>query len=147
MNSLFDETSYTEIKNRIQKIETTTQPQWGKMTAAQMFAHNIIPLEVVMEKRPPVGKPNFLMKLLFKKMMYNDKWYGKNLPTPAPFKVETEKEFEEEKQQLLVTIDEIYGQRNRDKWPTHAMFGDFTPQQTGQMLYKHLDHHLRQFGV
>ena len=147
MNSLLDEIAYTEVLDRINKIEATTAPQWGKMTAAQMFAHNVIPIEVVLEKRPPIGKPNFLMKLLFKKLMYNDKLYKKNMPTPKPFRTVEDKDFDTEKRNLVNVVNEMYNQRDRDKWPNHPVFGEFTREQTGKMIYKHLDHHLRQFGV
>jgi hypothetical protein len=147
MKSLFDETTYHDVISRINAIEEHTKPQWGKMNAAQMLAHNVIPVEVVLEKRPPVGKPNFLIKLLFKKMMYNDKLYKKNLPTPRPFRVEGDKDYTAEKSNLVGAVNEVYGLRNKTSWPKHPMFGEFNTQQTGQMLYKHLDHHLRQFGV
>ena len=147
MKSLFNESVFNETINRINSIDNSKDPQWGKMSAAQMFAHNVIPIEVVLEKRPPVGKPNFLMKLLFKKMLYNDKLFKKNMPTPKPFRIEEERDFETEKRNLIETVEEVYNLRGRDSWPKHPMFGTFTTVQTGQMLYKHLDHHLRQFGV
>ena len=147
MKSLFEESTYTDVLNRINSFNETTQSEWGKMTTAQMFAHNVIPVEVVLEKRPPIGKPNFLMKLLFKKMMYNDKLYKKNMPTPRPFKIEDDKDFTSEKETLVKNVKEIYAQRDKTEWPAHPMFGTFTQEQTGKMLFKHLDHHLRQFGV
>ncbi len=147
MKSLFDEPTHDAVLRRINAIEEKTIPQWGKMTAAQMFAHTVIPIEVVLEKRPPVGKPNFLMKWLFKKMMYNDRLFKKNMPTPRVFRIEEDKEYTIEKNNLLGAVNDAYGFRNKNTWPKHPMFGEFTTQQTGQMLFKHLDHHLRQFGV
>jgi len=147
MKSLFDESTYSEAQDRINKIESNKPPLWGKMTAAQMFSHTVIPFEIVLEKKPPVGKPNFLVKLLFKKMMYNDRLFRKNMPTPKPFRIEEDKNFDEEKQHLIAIVNETYGQRDRKKWPKHPIFGEFTSEQTGKILYKHLDHHLRQFDV
>ena len=147
MKSLFEESTYQETLARIETIKEDSQPVWGKMTAAQMFAHNVIPIEIVLDKRPPVGKPNFLMKLLFKKMMYNDKLFKKNMPTPRPFKVLDEKNYNTEKQHLINAVNEFYAMRERTNWTKHPMFGTFTTEQTGKMMFKHLDHHLRQFGV
>ena len=147
MKSLFDESTYSEVQDRINKIESNKSPLWGKMTAAQMFSHILVPVEVALEKKPPVGKPNFLMKLLFKKMMYDDRLFKKNMPTPKPFRIEEDKNFQEAKYKLIAVVNEAYRQRDQKNWPKHPIFGDFTTEQTGKMLYKHLDHHLRQFDV
>ena len=147
MDSIFDHSTYSTVLERINSLEESTQPVWGKMSVSQMLAHNVIPFDIVLEKRPPIGKPNFIMKLLFKKMMYNDKPFKRSLPTPGPFNIESSKDFNTEKQQLISVVNEVYTQKDKDKWPTHPMFGEFTSLQTGQLLFKHLDHHLRQFGV
>jgi len=80
-------------------------------------------------------------------MMYNDRLFKKNMPTPRPFRIEEDKNFEKEKYQLIAVLNEVYGQRDRKNWLKHPMFGEFTTEQTGKMMYKHLDHHLRQFDV
>ena len=69
------------------------------------------------------------------------------MPTPRVFRVEEDKDYTVEKNNLVGAVNEFYGSRNKNAWPKHPMFGEFTPQQTGQMMFKHLDHHLRQFGV
>ena len=79
--------------------------------------------------------------------MYNDKLWRKNLPTAPGFKITEKKDFNEEQTKLLGLINEVYEQRNRDKWQPHPVFGELTSEHWGQMQYKHLDHHLRQFGL
>lgn len=147
MKSIFEESTFNLVLDRVNNINADTTPLWGKMNSGQMFAHNVIPFEVALEKRSPIGKPNFLMKLLFKKMMYNDKLFKKNMPTSVDFLIKEDKNFEAEKQQLVSNIKEVFNQRNKNRWPNHPMFGEFTSDQIGKMLFKHLDHHLRQFGV
>jgi hypothetical protein len=147
MKSIFEEDTYNDVLQRINNIRENAAPEWGKMQAGQMFSHTKIPFEIVLEKRPPVGKSNFLMKLIFKKMMYNDKLFKKNMPTPKRFKISSDKDFNIEKQDLINSINDFYSQREKTDWPDHLMFGKFTADQTGQMMFKHLDHHLRQFGV
>lgn len=87
------------------------------------------------------------MARLFKKSMYSDKPWRKNLPTIKKFKVEDEREFEAEKKTLNELITAFHGRREQKEWNPHPMFGEFTPEQWGKMQYKHLDHHLRSFGV
>lgn len=79
--------------------------------------------------------------------MYNDKPWRKNLPTAPQLKVTETKNFETEKTQLVQLVDAFYDLKDREIWNPHPMFGKFTMEQWGKMEYKHLDHHLRQFGV
>lgn len=147
MKSIFNPEAYQEVVTRLNQLQPTSPRQWGKMTPAQMLCHCKPSIEILLEKRPPVGKPNWFFKLLFKKSFYNDTPWRKNLPTAKAFVVTEEKDFETEKKELSTLIDELYSQRNRKEWPEHAMLGKFTAEQYGQSMYKHLDHHLRQFNA
>lgn len=149
MKSLFEQDTYDEIMGRLQNISADAQPVWGKMNNGQMLRHCQFPLEVALEKRP-LPKPNFVMKLImksFKKSMYSDKPWKKGLPTTKMFKVEDEREFLKEKNALIDLVNEFYESRSTKTRKPHPAFGEFTYEQWGQMQYKHLDHHLRQFGV
>lgn len=149
MKSLFDQNAYTEIKERIGSLDETSQGLWGKMNVAQMCAHCQGALEIPLEHRT-LKKPNPLKKMLFKTFkasMYNDKPWKKNLPTVKDFVVSNSRDFGQEKQKLLGLIDEFYSQRDRQEWNEHPMFGRFTVEQMGMVQYKHLDHHLKQFGA
>jgi len=79
--------------------------------------------------------------------MYNDKPWRKGLPTAPQLKVVDDKDFKEEKAILEQLVDAFHQLDNREVWNPHPLFGKFTKEQYGQMEYKHLDHHLRQFGV
>ena len=147
MKNIFHPDTHNEVLSRLSKLKEDTPAQWGKMSAAQMLAHNIVPIEVLLETHPPVGKPNFLFKLLFKKMLYNDRLYKKNMPTPKAFKVENDCDFKTEKEKLEQTLKALHDKKDQTTWPKHVTFGHLTPEQNGQMIYKHLDHHLRQFGL
>ena len=149
MKSLFDKSTYNEVLNRIDKVDAETQPDWGKMNAGQMMRHCQMPLELALGKTT-IPKPNFIMKLLmksFKKGMYDDKLWKKGVPTPKQFRVEDERDFSIEKSKLTQLATEFYGTRDQKDREPHPGFGHFTYDQWGQMQYKHLDHHLRQFGV
>lgn len=149
MKSLFDEPTHQEVLERLNKIASETQPTWGKMNAGQMMRHCQLPFEVALGKTA-LAKPNFLMKLLmksFKKGMYNDKLWRQNQPTPKQFRVEDERDFTKEKSTLTALIDDFHKTKDQKERAPHPGFGYFTYDQWGQMQYKHLDHHLRQFGV
>ena len=149
MKSLFDSETRTEILNRIDKLSESSEREWGKMEVGQMLHHCQFPLKVALGKHT-IKKPNLFMRLMlkgFKKTMYDDKPWKPNLPTGPGFKVEDEKDFSEEKKVLIGLIDNFYWDRSQKDREPHPSFGYFTYDQWGQMQYKHLDHHLRQFGV
>ncbi len=147
MKSLFEEPALQEIENRINKLSNESSSLWGKMNVAQMFNHCQFPLKIALKKEHPKLKPNVLAKLFFKKSLYNNKPWRKNLPTHSKLKVVEQKEFDKEKQELLKLVAEFSNQRDKKEWDPHPMFGKFTNEQWGQMQYKHLDHHLQQFNV
>ena len=147
MKSIFDKEAFDEIKNRLAKLNENAERQWGKMNAGQMVHHCQGPLNIILEKTDYGLKPNWFVKTFFKKSLYNDKLWKKGLPTAPPFKEVEPRDFTVEKANLEALLDELGAQRNRENWQPHPMFGRFTKQQWGQMQYKHLDHHLRQFGA
>lgn len=147
MNNLLNENDYSKIKYRLFLLNSHVQAHWGKMDVAQMVNHCQKPLEIVLDKNQYNLKPNILAKLFYKKLMYNNRPLPHNLPTPKPFKVQEEKELDQERQKLEQLIDEFYKQKDKENFPKHPVFGKLTKEQWGQMQYKHLNHHLNQFGV
>ena len=83
----------------------------------------------------------------FKKSMYNDEPWKKNAPTLRQFRVADQRNFENEKAFLTELIHDFHDTRDQKERTPHPAFGHLTYDQWGQMQYKHLDHHLRQFGV
>lgn len=149
MKSLFDSDTHQEVLQRIEKLDETMQPVWGKMNATQMIKHSQKPLQVANGKLA-LKSPNPFMKLvfkLFKSSLYDDKPWKQNLPTAKEFVVRDTEDFEAEKNQLIADIHEFGKKSTNLHWPEHPVFGKFTTDQWGKMQYKHIDHHLRQFGV
>ena len=96
-------------------------------------------------KRVFIGR---ILGPLFKPNYFNDKPFGKSSPTAPEFVVTDPRDFEKEKARLILEVKQFSsaGEAKCTKEP-HAFFGPRTPQQWGIGMYKHLDHHLRQFGV
>ncbi len=147
MRSLLEKEAFDEIKDRISMLEEHSARQWGKMTPAQMARHCQYPLRIMLGHEDYNLRPNWLVNALFKKSMYNDKPWRKNLPTVKRFKQTEPADFPTEIAKLNSLIDEIGENRNKESWGDHPAFGKLTNEQWGKMQYKHLDHHLRQFGL
>ncbi len=147
MRSLFEPEVCQEVLQRLENLREDAQPQWGKMTVGQMAWHCQVPLKVAIKNKPPRKKPNPLIALFFKKSLYNDRPWRKNLPTASFAKAREPKELQEELPKLKQLVKEVHELRDRSEWQPHPIFGAMTPEQWGKMQYKHLDHHLTQFGV
>ncbi len=147
MKSIFDEKTYQEVLNRLEKLTPDSERQWGKMSVAQMLWHCQLPIRLAIKNKKSNKKSNPLIRLLFKKSLYSDKPWRKNLPTIPAAKAREEKDFTQEMNTLREMVTELHELKKRTDWNPHPIFGDFTPDQWGKLEYKHLDHHLRQFGV
>ena len=149
MKSLFDNAAYEEITGRMNKLSASSQRQWGKMDVAQMLAHCKEAFKVPLsEKPPPKMYPLALIGWMMKSKLYNDSPWGKGLPTAPTFKIINERDFEKEKAELTILINKFHqsGAAAAEKI-VHPVFGKFTGEQWGMAMYKHLDHHLTQFGL
>jgi hypothetical protein len=147
MKSLYDQQVYNRVLERIEKITPETTPAWGRMNAAQMMAHCTEIIEVSDGK--PLENTPFIARLFkgyIKKMVVGPKPFPKNTKThPQYVQTGSKKDFENEKQRLLnalASMKEKEGEKTE-----HVLFGVLTPEEKGWSQYKHLDHHLTQFGV
>lgn len=147
MKSLLNEVGYQEIKQRFDQLNEKSIRQWGKMSVAQMCWHCQYPLKIALDNKPNSSKGNWFLRTFFKKSLFNDTPWRKGLPTAPQLKAREEKDFEIEYAKLKKMIDEFHQLKDREIWHPHPAFGSFTVAQWGQMEYKHLDHHLRQFGL
>jgi Protein of unknown function (DUF1569) len=149
MKNLFQRESVDEIVLRIDHLQPTSARQWGKMEVAQMMAHCSAALDMASGrlKRPRV----FIGRLigpLFKSIYTNEKPFSRNNPTDPKLVFSDQRDFVREQEQLKQKVREFHaaGEAGCTKHP-HPFFGPFTPQQWSRGMYKHLDHHLRQFGA
>lgn len=140
----------TAILQRINQLTPSTQPKWGKMSVAQMLAHCNVTYEMIYENKHP--KPNaffkFILKTLIKRKVVGEEPYSHNSKTAPQFIITETKDFEAEKQRLVNYINKTQqlGENHFDNLESLS-FGRLTKTEWNNMLYKHLHHHLSQFGV
>ena len=146
IKNLFDRAIKEEIITRINKLTPQSQSQWGKMDVAQMLAHCQMPLGVATGDHKLKG--SFFLRLIgpvFKKQLYNDKPFKRDLPTDKSFKIADTRDFEKEKEILIRMITDF--SETTMSGEAHPFFGKLSKEQWSKGTWKHLDHHLRQFGV
>jgi len=149
MQNLFQPEAVSEVIARVDKLHPGSQRQWGKMDVAQMMAHCSATLDVASGR---VALPRmFIGRILgpfVRPVFTNDKPFSKNGPTDKSFVIADKRDFVKEQEKLKARVRQFHegGEAQCTKRP-HSFFGPLTPQQWATGMYKHLDHHLRQFGV
>ncbi len=149
MRSLFKPADNQYMIDRINKLTVETKPLWGKMNAAQMLAHAQVPLKVaygnVKLKRGLIG---MLFGGIAKKKLVGEQEFQKNLPTDKNFIIKDTPDFEESRNGLTQLVHQFVssGPSGLTKDP-HPFFGKLNVQEWDILMWKHLDHHLRQFSV
>ena len=150
MKTLFETSTAAEIKSRIAHLGPASVRQWGKMNAAQAMAHCAITMEWAVGDSfaPRMFIGRIFGPLVKAKVLKDDAPVGRNSPTAKSLIVANERDLTKECQRLSALIDRFCsgGPRACTKHP-HTFFGNLTPDEWGRLMYKHLDHHLRQFGA
>jgi hypothetical protein len=149
MKSLYNAQDNQELINRLNSLTPSSPALWGKMNVSQMLSHCQKPLQITFEeltiKRRLIG---FMFGKMAKKKLLSDAPFGKNLPTFKEAKIKGDCDFTTEKEKLANYITRMAtgGSEAITKKP-HPFFGPLTTYEWDQLQYKHLDHHLKQFGV
>jgi uncharacterized protein DUF1569 len=149
MKNLFQQETVDEVITRIDKLQPTTPRQWGKMDVAQMMAHCSGALDMASGRLNPrralIGR---LIGSIFKPIYTNEKPFSRSSPTDPKLIVSDQRDFLCEQEQLKLRVRGFHegGEAQCTRHP-HPFFGALTPQDWSRGMYKHLDHHLRQFGA
>ncbi len=150
MKSMFQAASVEEIQQRLSALGPNSSRQWGKMNPAQMMAHCSLGLEMAAgEIRPPRALIGRILGPVVKPMALRDEEpMRRNSPTSKELVVGDDRDFGVERKRLssLITRFAAAGAASCTSHP-HAFFGSLTPDEWAILMYKHLDHHLRQFGA
>jgi hypothetical protein len=149
MNTLFAPAERQQILERLGELQPGASRQWGKMEPAQMLAHCAAALEVGAGDRV---LPQRLIGRIFgpfvKRSLLGEKPFPKNSPTDPEFVVSDPRDFAKEKARLTALVNRFCdaGASTADG-RTHSFFGRLKGDEWGVVMHKHLDHHMRQFGV
>jgi hypothetical protein len=150
MKNLFDAATVEDVKARLVYLRPESERRWGSMNAAQAVAHCAAGLELALgDRRPPRLWLGRIMGLIVKPMaLRNDEPMRRNSPTMKELVVQDARDLGTERQRLCGLIDRFAaaGPAGCTTHP-HSFFGRLTPQEWAILMYKHLDHHLRQFGA
>jgi len=149
VKSLFDPSATQEIRNRINALRPESERRWGTMTVAQMLAHCVAAMDLgAGPPDPPRSVVQRVVGRIVKRFVLGNAAIRRNMPTAPGLIMTTDKDFAAEQHRLLASVDRFAaaGPAQFTTYP-HTFFGPMTPAEWAIMHYKHLDHHLMQFGA
>ena len=152
MKTILNENDKFRIIERVNRLSIDTQNLWGKMTVNEMLCHVTDQIKMAAGLIETKYKGNFILNTIVK-------WLSLSIMPIPRGKIQTADElnqekdgtkpvgFDEDRDQLVKLIkefDTIYPDNSKI---VHPVFGPLTKKQWGRLIYIHLDHHLKQFGV
>jgi hypothetical protein len=149
MESLFDPKGNQNILDRIDQLSPITLSQWGKMTVSQMLLHCQKPIDLAYGTLhiAPHWKSYFFAKS-YRKKLADPKLFHKDQSAIKEFIIKNEPKFDEAKQGLKDLVSKFARDGHKAIRATrHPLMGEMTPEEWDILQWKHLDYHLKQFGV
>lgn len=150
MPSIFDPDAETAVRGRLARLTPDAPPRWGRMQPAQMLCHLVdafrLPLGETSSRPKSTPFRFFLLRWLF---VYVFPWPKGKLPTMPVFQQTQPGKWEEDRLawEAALTRFVAHGRKAGCQWSAHPAFGALPTWEWGRMVYLHIDHHFRQFGI
>lgn len=150
MKSIFEQSTIDRFIERLQNLTPLSKSNWGKMTVYQMLKHcsenEKINLRDNTYKQLLPGR--LFGRMVMNKIVKDEKPMSKNSPTHPSLKIKGEGDFETQRNELITLLKRYPASSKSElKNLIHPFFGKLKLNEWEIYIYKHMDHHLRQFGV
>ncbi|MBX3300035.1 MAG: DUF1569 domain-containing protein [Acidobacteria bacterium] len=151
MKSLRDHATRQLIKQRLAGLTAEARPLWGKMDAAQMVCHLTDGILMASGDRPIDDRSDLVSRTVGKFMVLYVINIPKDVPTPSGLDQMQDGtrpgEFDADVRRLFDEMDRLSQLPDDHSWGSHPYFGPMSAREWKILGYKHMDHHLRQFGL
>jgi hypothetical protein len=152
MKTLANPKDKAQIVGRLQLIDPTCPPRWGKMSAHQMICHLSDVFRSSMGERKASRAADWIPRLPLRCLAL---WLPFPWPPGFPARPEWDQrlggtgpsEFEADLAELHRLLERFTQQPSTFEWCEHAIFGHLSDAEWQRLGYRHMDHHLRQFGA
>jgi hypothetical protein len=142
----------SSLSFRILLLTHRTERRWGTMNAGQMLRHVAVGMEQALGKQKDVDASNILLRTVGRIAILRIlPKFPRGLPTSDAMRqtatASDPSEFESDRERVLALLEEQGAWPRERHMPDHPALGPLTHAERGILTWKHLDHHLRQFGV
>ena len=147
MKTIFREPDRRTLLERIDAVSPQATPRWGTMNASQMLSHlvqsgkmaagelEVRPLRLLLRFTPVRQFVVYVMP------------FPKGVMTTKELMPVDGTELEASRGELHRLIEALVRKQTATSWPEHPAFGRLNGRDWGVLVYRHFDHHLRQFGM
>src|SRR5471030_1036541 len=147
MKSIWQPEARREITDRVGTLAWDRRAEWGRFTAPKMICHLADSLKMAMgdlkvaSKRLPIRYPPLKQLIIYALP------FPKSAPTAPALLVRQPAAFTDDIADVQLQLARAASSRSTDAWPEHPAFGKLSKRAWGVLIYRHMDHHLKQFGV
>ena len=148
MKSMWQHDTRREVVNRLGQLTPDRRAEWGRMSAQQMICHLTASVQMANGEKMVAAKHTPLRYPVIKQLLLYALPFPKNVPTAPELLVpSTPNDWRKDVGDLQAALDRFVARGPEARWCDHPAFGPLSARQWGVLVYRHLDHHLRQFGV
>lgn len=146
MKTLFDAKVRDEVRRRVESVRADAPARWGKMDAPKMLQHLAAAMSLATGEVTAKPRRLPLRFPVIKHLVIYLLPFPKGAPTAPELLNMPPGDISANRTELLRVIDKVATQQV-DQWPDHPAFGKLSRRDWGVLGYRHIDHHLRQFGA
>lgn len=147
MKSVFNDSDRSAMVARIDRVAAGAPPRWGKMNAEMMLGHLVESARMTLGQLPTKPKRLPFRYFPLKQLIVYVLPFPKGAPTAPELLPRETGSADEAKRELVRLLRLIADRAQQTEWPEHPAFGKLNARAWGVLTYRHVDHHLRQFGV
>jgi Protein of unknown function (DUF1569) len=150
MKTIRNEADRASLIERLNKLHGNEERLWGKMTVNQMLSH------LVQAGELPFGhdlknQSNLMSRTLIKLMVLYVLPMAKEVKTSPDMNQQENGrkplEFSVDKAKVIDSTKKLGSISENTECCKHPFFGKLNAKEWATLAYKHIDHHLKQFGV
>ena len=148
MGSILNESDRVAICTRVGSLSSSSTARWGRLDVTGMLQHLRLSARMAVgDLKVPSSNKRVFQVFPLKHLILHVLPFPKGAPTAPELKPQAVGPFEEERAALLTLLDEIGTGPREGAGPAHPLFGPLSWREWGAVTYKHVDHHLKQFGA
>jgi hypothetical protein len=148
MRSILNEGDRAAICNRMRSLSASSTARCGRMSVTGMLQHLHLSARMAVGDLPVASANKRVFQVFpLKHLILYVFPFPKGAPTARELYPGEAASFEEERAAVLALLDRMGVGPQDGPGPAHPLFGPLSWREWGAATYKHVDHHLKQFGA
>ena len=148
MGTILNESDLAAICSRMQSLSDSSTARWGRMSLTEMLQHLRLSAQMTVGELTVASSNKRVFQVFpLKHLIMYVLPFPKGAPTAPELLPGTAAALEEERSALLTLLNQIGAGPREGAAPAHPLFGPLSWREWAAATYKHVDHHLKQFGA